>query len=389
MMEERNQSMDFELSEEHKMIQEMARDFAENEIRPKAPELDKTERHPVEIVQKMAELNLMGIAIPEVYGGGGADIISYVLALEEISRGCASVGVIMSVNNSLVCDPLCTFGTEEQKKEFLTPLAAGKKLGCFGLTEPEAGSDAAAQKTTAVARGDEWVINGKKNFITNGNVADYCILMAMTDKSKGYKGISSFIVDCKTPGFSVGVVEKKLGIKASGTAELIFEDCRIPKENLLGQAGQGFHVAMNTLDGGRIGIASQALGIARAALEAAVEYSKSRVQFGKPISQFQAIQWMIADMATELDAARLLTLRAAFLKDKKMRYEKEAAMAKLFASEAAGRITSKAIQIHGGYGYIQEYNVERHFRDARITELYEGTSEVMRLIISSNILKGR
>ena len=381
--------MDFELSEEQKMIQEMARDFTENEIKPKAPELDRTERHPVEIVQKLAELNLMGIAIPDVYGGGGADIVSYAVALEEISRGCASVGVIMSVNNSLVCDPIYTFGTEEQKKKYLTPLASGKKLGCFGLTEPEAGSDAAAQKTTAVLQGDEWVINGKKNFITNGNVADYCVLLAMTDRSKGSKGISSFIVDCKAPGFSVGVVEKKLGIKASGTAELIFEDYRMSKENLLGQVGQGFYVAMNTLDGGRIGIASQALGIARAALEAATDYSKTRVQFGKPISQFQAIQWMIADMATELDAARLLTLRAAFLKDHKMRYEKEAAMAKLYASEAASRITTKAIQIHGGYGYIQEYNVERHFRDARITELYEGTSEVMRLVISSNILKGR
>ena len=381
--------MDFEFSEEQKMIQEMARDFAEKEIKPKAPELDKTERHPAEIIQKMAELNLMGIAIPDVYGGGGADIVSYVVALEEISRGCASVGVIMSVNNSLVCDPIYTFGTEEQKKKFLTPLASGKKLGCFGLTEPEAGSDAAGQKTIAVLKGDEWVINGKKNFITNGNVADYCVLMAMTDKSKGYKGISSFIVDCKTPGFSVGVVEKKLGIKASGTAELILEDCRISKDNLLGQVGQGFYVAMNTLDGGRIGIATQALGIARAALEAATEYSKTRVQFGQPISKLQAIQWMIADMGTELDAARLLTLRAAFLKDQKQRYEKEAAMAKLFASEAAGRITTKAIQIHGGYGYIQEYNVERHFRDARITEIYEGTSEVMRLIISSNILKGR
>jgi len=381
--------VDFEFSEEQKMIQEMARDFAEKEIKPKAPELDKTERHPAEIIQKMAELNLMGIAIPDVYGGGGADIVSYVVALEEISRGCASVGVIMSVNNSLVCDPIYTFGTEEQKKKFLTPLASGKKLGCFGLTEPEAGSDAAGQKTIAVLKGDEWVLNGKKNFITNGNVADYCVLMAMTDKSKGYKGISSFIVDCKAPGFSVGVVEKKLGIKASGTAELILEDCRIPKDNLLGQVGQGFYVAMNTLDGGRIGIASQALGIARAALEAATEYSKTRVQFGQPISKLQAIQWMIADMGTELDAARLLTLRAAFLKDQKQRYEKEAAMAKLFASEAAGRITTKAIQIHGGYGYIQEYNVERHFRDARITEIYEGTSEVMRLIISSNILKGR
>jgi alkylation response protein AidB-like acyl-CoA dehydrogenase len=381
--------VNFELNEEQKMIRQMARDFAENEIKPKAAELDKTERHPREIIQKMAELNLLGIAIPDVYGGGGADVVSYAVALEEISRGCASVGVIMSVNNSLVCDPIYTFGTEEQKKNFLTPLASGKKLGCFGLTEPEAGSDAAAQKTTAVLKGDEWVINGKKNFITNGNVADYCVLMAMTDKNQGYKGISSFILDCRTPGFSVGVVEKKLGIKASGTAELVMEDCRIPRENLLGQVGQGFYVAMNTLDGGRIGIAGQALGIARAALEAATEYSKTRVQFGQPISKFQAIQWMIADMATELDAARLLTLRAAFLKDQKQPYEKEAAMAKLFASEAAGRITTKAIQIHGGYGYIQEYNVERHFRDARITEIYEGTSEVMRLVISSNILKGR
>ena len=381
--------MNFELTEEQKMVQDMARDFADREIKPKAPELDQTERHPAEIIQKMAELSLMGIAIPDTYGGGGADIVSYAVAMEEISRGCASVGVIMSVNNSLVCDPINTFGTEEQKKKYLPPLASGKKLGCFGLTEPEAGSDAAGQKTTAVLQGDQWVINGKKNFITNGNVADSCVLMAMTDKGKGYKGISSFIVDTKTPGFSVGAVEKKLGIKASGTAELIMEGCRIPKENLLGQVGQGFYVAMNTLDGGRIGIASQALGIARAALEAAVEYSKTRVQFGAPISKLQAIQWMIADMATELDAARLLTLRAAFLKDHKLRYEKEAAMAKLFASEAASRIATKAIQVHGGYGYIKEYNVERHFRDARITEIYEGTSEIMRLVISSSILKGR
>ncbi|KPK93185.1 MAG: acyl-CoA dehydrogenase [Deltaproteobacteria bacterium SM23_61] len=381
--------MNFELTEEQKMIQTMARDFADEEIKPKAQELDQTERHPTEIIQKMADLSLMGIAIPDTYGGGGADVVSYVVAMEEISRGCAGVGVIMSVNNSLVCDPINNFGTEEQKQKYLTILASGKKLGCFGLTEPEAGSDAAAQKTTAILQGDQWVINGKKNFITNGNVADYCVLTAMTDKSKGYKGISSFIVDCKAPGFSVGTVEKKLGIKASGTAELILEDCRIPKENLLGQVGQGFYLAMNTLDGGRIGIASQALGIARAALEAAVEYSKTRAQFGTIISKFQAIQWMIADMATELDAARLLTLRAAFLKDQKKRYEKEAAMAKLFASEAASRIATKALQVHGGYGYIKEYNVERHFRDARITEIYEGTSEIMRLVISSNILKGR
>jgi alkylation response protein AidB-like acyl-CoA dehydrogenase len=381
--------MNLELNEEQRMIQQMAKEFADKEIKPKAPELDQSGRHPAEIIQKMAELNLMGIAIPDVYGGGGADIVSYVVALEEISRGCASVGVIMSVNNSLVCDPICSFGTEEQKKKFLTPLASGKKLGCFGLTEPEAGSDAASQKTIAVLQGENWVINGKKNFITNGNMADYCVLMAMTDKSAGYKGISSFIVDCKSPGFSVGVVEKKLGIKASGTAELILEDCRIPKENLLGQVGQGFYISMNTLDGGRIGIAAQALGIARAALEAAIEYSKTRVQFGQPISKLQAIQWMIADMATELDAARLLTWKAAFLKDQKKRYEKEAAMAKLFASEAAAHITTKAIQVHGGYGYIQEYNVERHFRDARITEIYEGTSEIMRLVIANNILKAR
>ena len=381
--------MNFELTEEQKMVQDMARDFADQEIKPKAPELDQTERHPAEIIEKMAGLSLMGIAIPDTYGGGGADIVSYVVAMEEISRGCASVGVIMSVNNSLVCDPINKFGTEEQKKKYLTPLASGKTLGCFGLTEPEAGSDAAAQKTTAVLQGDQWLINGKKIFITNGNVAGYCVLMAMTDRSKGYKGISAFILDTQTPGFSVGAVEKKLGIKASGTAELIMEDCRIPKENLLGQVGQGFYVAMNTLDGGRIGIASQALGIARAALEAAVEYSKTRVQFGAPISKLQAIQWMVADMATELDAARLLTLRAAFLKDHKLRYEKEAAMAKLFASEAASRIATKAIQVHGGYGYIKEYNVERHFRDARITEIYEGTSEIMRLVISSSILKGK
>jgi alkylation response protein AidB-like acyl-CoA dehydrogenase len=385
----KERGMDLELSEEEKRIQQMARDFAENEIRPKAAELDRTERHPAEILKKMAELNLMGMAIPKIYGGDGKNGVSYVIALEEISRGCASVGLIMSVNNSLVCDPIYIFGTEEQKKRFLTPLASGKMLGCFGLTEPEAGSDAAAQKTTAVLRGDEWVIRGKKNFVTSGNVADYCVLMAVTDKGQGYKGISSFIVDCHGPGFSVGAVEKKLGIKASGTAELIMEDCRIPRENLLGRVGQGFHVAMKTLDGGRIGTAAQALGISRAALEAAAEYSKSRVQFGQPISKLQAIQWMIADMATELETARLLTLRAAFLRDQNQRCEKEAAMAKLFASEAASRITTKAIQIHGGYGYLQDYNVERHFRDARITEICAGTSEVMRLVISSNILKGR
>ncbi len=379
--------MEFELSEEHRMIQEMARDFADKEIKPKAPELDKTERHPTEIIAKMAELNLMGIAIPETCGGGGADILSYSLALEEISRGCASVGVIMSVNNSLVCDPIHTFGTEEQKQKYLVPLASGKKLGCFGLTEPEAGSDAAGQKTTAVLKGDEWVINGKKNFITNGNVADYCVLMAMTDKSKGHKGISSFIVDCKRPGFSVGVVEKKLGIKASGTAELVLEDCHIPKENLLGQVGQGFYIAMNTLDGGRIGIASQALGIARAALEAAVDYSKTRVQFGNPISKLQAIQWMIADMAAEIEAASALTLAAADRKDQGLPFTKEASMAKLISSEMANRAAYRAVQVHGGYGYMKEFKVERLYRDVRVTTIYEGTSEVQRIVIAREVMQ--
>ncbi len=382
--------MNFELTEEQKMVKEMAARFAEQEIKPVAAELDKTHRHPAEICKKMGELKLMGITIPEEYGGGGMDYVSYVLALIEISKACASCGVIMSVCNSLYNFPVYAFGTEEQKKKYLTPVASGEALGCYGLTEAGAGSDPARMRTTAVLDGDEWVINGVKKFITNGNVADYCVLAAVTDKDKGYKGISSFIVDLKnTKGFSVGTVEEKLGINASGTAELVFEDARIPKENLLGKPGEGFKQMLTTLDGGRIGIAAQAIGIGRATLEEAIEYSKTREQFGRPISSFQAIQWKLADMATKLDAAELLALRAAWLEDNKRGYEKEAAMAKLFASDTAMWAAVEGVQILGGYGYCKDYPMERHMRDAKITQIYEGTNEIMRLVISRNILKQR
>ncbi len=382
--------MNFELTEEQKMVKEMAARFAEQEIKPVAAELDKTHRHPAEICKKMGELKLMGITIPEEYGGGGMDYVSYVLALIEISKACASCGVIMSVCNSLYNFPVYAFGNEEQKKKYLTPVASGEALGCYGLTEAGAGSDPARMRTTAVLDGNEWVINGVKKFITNGNVADYCVLAAVTDKDKGYKGISSFIVDLKnTEGFSVGTIEEKLGINASGTAELVFEDARIPKENLLGKPGEGFKQMLTTLDGGRIGIAAQAIGIGRATLEEAIEYSKTREQFGRPISSFQAIQWKLADMATKLDAAELLALRAAWLEDNKRGYEKEAAMAKLFASDTAMWATVEGVQILGGYGYCKDYPMERHMRDAKITQIYEGTNEIMRLVISRNILKQR
>lgn len=379
--------MDLELTEEQKMIQKMARDFAEEKVKPLAAELDETARFPRELVEEMARLGLMGVAIPEEYGGAGMDNVCYAIALEEISRGCASTGVIMSVNNSLVCDPLYKSGSENQKKRFLVPLAAGAKLGCFGLTEPQAGSDAANQKTRALRDGDSWVLNGQKNFITNGAEADVAIIFAMSDPDKGHRGMSAFIVEKGTPGFSVPRVEKKLGISASSTAELLFEDCRVPAENLLGEQGKGFKIALEALDGGRIGIAAQALGIARAALEASIRYAQERVQFGQPIARFQAIQFMISDMATEIDAARLLIYRAAWLKDRGMRYSMESSMAKLFASEMAMRVTTKAIQVHGGYGYIKEYPVERHFRDAKITEIYEGTSEVQRMVIAAGLLR--
>jgi len=379
--------MVFEFTEEQRMIRETARNFAQKEVLPIAAELDETGRFPSELVKQMAELGFMGVAVPEELGGSGMDNVCYAIAMEEISRACASTGVIMSVNNSLVCDPLMKFGSDEVKREYLAPLASGKKLGCFALTEPGAGSDAGAQKTTAVKDGDFYVVNGEKNFITNAPEADYAILFTMTDKAKAHKGITAFLIDMKWKGVSTGRHEKKMGIKAAPTSSIILEDVRVPAKNRLGGEGDGFKVAMFTLDGGRIGIAAQAVGIARAALEDAVAYSKDRKQFGQPICDFQAIQWMFADMAAEIDAARLLTLRAAWMKDRGMRHSKESSMAKLFASEAANRAATKGIQIHGGYGYITEYPAERHFRDAKITEIYEGTSEIQRLVISSSLLR--
>ena len=381
--------MDFALTEEQQMVREMAARFAEAEIRHKAAELDETHSHPADIVKQLGELKMLGIAVPEEYGGGGMDYVSYVLALIEISKACASTGVIMSVNNSLYCFPVYAYGTEAQKKKYLNPCASGEYLGCYGLTEAGAGSDPAGMRTTAVKDGDEWVVNGEKKFITNGNVARYAVIAAVTEKGKGYKGISSFVVDLEnTPGFKVGRVEEKMGILASGTAELVFEEARLPADGLLGKEGDGFKQMLSTLDGGRIGIASQAIGIGRSVLEDAVAYAKTREQFGKPISTFQAIQWKMADMATELDAAELLTLRAAWLEDHKKPYEKEAAMAKMYASDAAMRASVEGVQILGGYGYSKEYPMERHMRDAKICQIYEGTNEIMRLVVAKNLIKG-
>ncbi len=382
--------MNFELTEEQQMVRDMARKFAEAEIKPVAARLDATHEHPAEICKKLAELKFLGIAVPEEYGGGGMDYVSYVLALIEISKACASTGVIMSVNNSLYCFPVMAFGTQEQKMKYLHPVASGEKLGCFGLTEAGAGSDPVRMRTTAVLDGDEWVINGEKKFITNGNVAGFCVLAAVTDKGKGHKGISSFVVDLEnTPGYSLGRVEEKMGINASGTAEMIFDNSRVPKDALLGHPGEGFKQMLSTLDGGRIGIASQAIGIGRAVLEEAIEYAKVREQFGKPIASLQAIQWKLADMATQLDAAELLTLRAAWMEDHHLHFEKAAAMAKMYASDAAMQASIEGVQILGGYGYCKEYPMERHMRDAKITQIYEGTNEIMRVVIANNILKGK
>ncbi len=380
--------MNFELTEDQRLVQKMARDFATAEVLPKAAAIDREHRHPTELVARMAELGLLGIAIPDEHGGSGFDNVSYALAIEEISRACASTGVIMSVNNSLVCDPIYRFGTAEQHREFLTPLAAGKKLGCFALSEPEAGSDAAAQRTVAVPDGDGWIINGVKNWITNGPVANTCVLFTMTDKAAGHKGITTFILPMDTPGVRCGPPDDKLGIRGSKSCQIFVDDVRLPDSCRLGEVGGGFRVAMSTLDGGRIGIAAQALGIARATLEDSLAYAKDRKTFGKPIAQHQAIQWKLADMATELDAARLLTLRAAWLKDHKLPYNKEAAMAKLYASDVANKAAREGIQIFGGNGYVTEFPVERHFRDAKITEIYEGTSEIQRLVIAGHLTKG-
>ncbi|MBI3183193.1 MAG: acyl-CoA dehydrogenase [Myxococcales bacterium] len=379
--------MNFELNDVQREIQRVCRDFAARELTPNARRWDDRHEWPTEAVKKLAELSLLGMCAPEKYGGAGLDNVCYALAMEEISRGCASTGVIMSVNNSLYCDPVLKFGSEEQKRDFLTPFAKGEKLGCFGLTEPEAGSDAAAQRTTAVRKGDEYVINGSKNWITVGPKADAIVLFAMTDKAAGHKGITAFLVPTDSPGFDRQPPDKKMGICAAWSCTIYLEDCRVPAKNRLGKEGDGFKVAMSTLDGGRIGIASQALGIARAAYEEAVAYSSVRKTFGKPIREHQAIQFMLADMATEIDAARLLVLRAALLKDQGVRHSMESSMAKLYASEMAGRVCHHALQIHGGMGYSKEMDVERHVRDARITEIYEGTSEIQRIVISANLLK--
>jgi alkylation response protein AidB-like acyl-CoA dehydrogenase len=382
--------MEFELSEEQQMIRDMARRFTEAEIKPRAAELDEKHEHPTEIVKELGNLKMLSIAVPEEYGGGGMDNVSYVLALIEVSKGCASTGVIMSVNNSLYCYPVMAYGTHEQKTAYLAPATTGDQLGCYGLTEAGAGSDPAAIRTTAVREGDGWVINGEKKFITNGNVASYAVIAAMTDKGAGYKGISSFVIDLEnTPGFKVGRVEDKMGILASGTAELVFEDARVPGEALLGNEGEGFKQMLTTLDGGRIGIASQAVGIGRAVLEEALAYTKTREQFGQPISSFQAIQWKLADMATEIDAAELLTLRAAWLEDNHKPYERAAAMAKMYASDVTMRASVEGVQVLGGYGYCKEYPMERHMRDAKICQIYEGTNEIMRMVIARNLLRGR
>jgi butyryl-CoA dehydrogenase len=376
-----------ELADEQRMIRDVARDFAENEIKPVAGELDKGGKFPTELVRKLGELGFMGIFVPEEYGGSGMDTFSYVLALEEICKACASTGVIMSVNNSLVCEPIFRFGTEDQKRKYLPPLAKGEKLGCFSLSEPAAGSDAGNIKTTAVRKGEYYIINGTKNWVTNGPEADIIVLFTSVDLSKKHRGITAFIVEKKFPGVIVGKKEDKLGIKASSTSQLIFEGCRVPVQNRLGQEGEGFKIAMQTLDGGRIGIACQAVGIAQAAFEESVRYSQERESFGKQISKFQAIQFMLADMATRIEASRLLVWQAARMKDRNMKFTKHSAMAKVFASETAMWVTTKAIQIHGGYGYTTDYPVERHFRDAKITEIYEGTSEIQRIVIATEVLK--
>ncbi|AHF06181.1 acyl-CoA dehydrogenase [Desulfitobacterium metallireducens] len=379
--------MKFELTEIQSLIQITVKEFAQTAVAPIAAEIDRAHRFPEELIPQLAELNLLGVPYPEEVGGAGADNLSYVLVIEELARVCASTAVVVSAHTSLGTWPIYQFGTEAQKEKYLSKLASGEWLGAFALTEPGAGTDAAAGKTTAVLEGDEWVLNGSKIFITNGGYADVYVVTAMTDPSQGTKGISAFIVDKDAPGFSVGEKEHKLGIKASSTTPLYFSDCRIPKEAILGEPGKGFKIAMQTLDGGRIGIAAQALGIAQGALDAAVKYAKERVQFGKPIANQQAIQWMIADMATQIEAARFLVYRAAWNKDNGLPYSKEAAMAKLYAAEAASFVANKAIQIHGGYGYTENYSVERSLRDAKITEIYEGTSEVQRMVIAGSVLR--
>jgi butyryl-CoA dehydrogenase len=379
--------VDLDLTEEQQLLQKSVREFAEAEVKPHAKEIDETGHFPLDTFKKAAELGLTGVAVPENYGGAGMDHISYAIVIEEISRVCASTGVILSVQNSLYCDPILRFGTDEQKQKFLVPFARGEKIGCYALTEPQAGSNAAALTTKAVRKGDTYVINGTKAWITNGGAADAAIVYVNTQPEKGEKGITALVVEKGTPGFAVGKEEKKLGIHATACTELSFTDCEVPVGNRIGNEGEGYKVALSTLDGGRIGIASQAAGIAQGAFEAALSYAQQRQAFGHPISDFQAIQFMLADMATEIDAARLLTRRAAWKQDSGARFTMEASIAKLFASEMSTRVAHKAIQIHGGYGYSREYPVERNYRDARITEIYEGTSEIQRLVIAAWVLR--
>ena len=384
--------MDFTLSKKHEMARQLFKDFAENEVKPFAQETDETEHFPEEIVKKMQKYGFMGIPVPKEYGGQGCDPLTYIMCVEELSKVCGTTGVIVSAHTSLCVDPILTYGTEEQKQKFVVPLAKGEKLGAFALTEPGAGTDAQGAQTKAVLDGDEWVLNGSKCFITNGFYADYYIVIAVTDvqvdpRGRKKKSFSAFIVEKGTPGFTFGTKEKKMGIRGSATYELIFQDCRIPKDNLLGKMGRGFGIAMHTLDGGRIGIAAQALGIAEGALEATIAYTKERKQFGRTISAQQNTQFQLADMATRVEAARGLVYKAAMAKATQKVYSVEAAMAKLFAAETAMEVTTKAVQLFGGYGYIREYDVERMMRDAKITEIYEGTSEVQRMVISGSILR--
>ncbi len=379
--------MNFELTEEHKMIRDAARDFAQTELLPGVIERDEAQSFPAEQIKKLGELGFLGMMVDPKYGGAGMDAISYVLAMEEISKIDASASVVMSVNNSLVCWGLETYGTEEQKEKYLKPLASGAIIGAFCLSEPEAGSDATSQKTTAIDKGDHYLLNGTKNWITNGATASVYLVIAQTDVEKKHKGINAFIVEKNIDGFVVGPKENKLGIRGSDTHSLMFTDVKVPKENRIGEDGFGFTFAMKTLSGGRIGIASQALGIASGAYELALQYSKERKAFGKEISKHQAIAFKLADMATEIDAARLLCLKAAWLKDNGQNYDKSGAMAKVFASEVAMRTTTEAVQVHGGYGFVKEYHVERLMRDAKITQIYEGTSEIQRIVISRSVLK--
>ncbi len=383
--------MDFTLRKEHEMARTLFREFAEKEVKPLAQEVDETEEFPRETARKMAKNGFLGIPVPKEYGGQGCDPLTYVMCVEELSKVCGTTGVIVSAHTSLCCDPIMTFGTEEQKQKYLVPLAKGEKLGAFGLTEPGAGTDAQGQQTKAVADGDDYIINGSKIFITNGKEADVYVIFAVTGtiekRGRKIKEITSFIVEKGTPGFTFGTKEKKMGIRGSSTYELIFTDCRIPKENMLGKLGQGFKIAMHTLDGGRIGIAAQALGIAEGALERTIAYTKERKQFGKPIAALQNTQFQLADMATKVQAAQLLVYKAAMAKATQKEYGFEAAQAKLYAAEVAMEVTTKAVQLHGGYGYTREYDVERMMRDAKITEIYEGTSEVQRMVISAALLK--